>query len=79
MVYPLRSFLTDVTTDGTHINFPLNTEMSCTRIAGSCDGIICLTQYNDLLRRDSSDRAVLWNPSIRKYKILPSLNYPHKE
>jgi F-box interacting protein len=68
-VYPLRSIFTNcTTTDGTHIKSPLHSENNRDdgiHIDASCDGILCLTQGQDI--------AVLWNPSIRKYKILPPL------
>ncbi|MCI97458.1 hypothetical protein A2U01_0118759, partial [Trifolium medium] len=44
MVYPLRSLLTDVTINGTQINFPLNTREYSTQIVGSCDGLLCSVQ-----------------------------------
>jgi hypothetical protein len=41
MVYPLHSLLTDVTTEGTKINFPLNNDEYYTHLVGSCDGVLC--------------------------------------
>jgi hypothetical protein len=47
VVYPLCSFFSNsngTIIDGTHINYPLNSEHIYTNIVGSCDGILCLTQ-----------------------------------
>jgi F-box interacting protein len=75
MVYPLHSLLTDVTTEGTKINFPLslNNDEYYTHLVGSCDGLLCLAQG------PYPNQAVLWNPSIRKFKILPSPNFPRQK
>jgi F-box interacting protein len=64
-----------VTTEGTKINFPLslNNDEYYTHLVGSCDGLLCLAQG------PYPNQAVLWNPSIRKFKILPSPNFPHQK
>lgn len=69
MVYPLRSFFTAVTTDGTKINYPVNSENNFVRIVGSCNGILCLSHGRF---------PVVWNPSIGKHKILPSFEIPNQ-
>ncbi|RHN50770.1 putative F-box domain-containing protein [Medicago truncatula] len=71
-IYPLRTFFTSCTTiDATEITFPLHGENyfdDRISIVAFCDGIFCLTvgPYRESI-------AVLWNPSIRKYNILPPL------
>jgi len=76
--YPLHSIFTNfTTTDGTDIKSPLHGEITCEEcihIVDSCDGIFCLTQ--DDCPPYTKNIAVLWNPSIRKYKILPPLKNP---
>jgi len=75
-VYPLRSIFTNVTTDGKQIKFPLhslNFDYHIGGIVGSCDGILCLVSKDS---ENSSSQTVLWNPSIRKYNTLPSLETP---
>jgi len=71
-LYPLRTIFTSCTTiDATEITFPLHGENYFDygiRIVASCDGILCLTAWPD-----SEAITVLWNPSIRKYNILPPL------
>ena len=37
----------------------------CSRIIGCCNGLVCIRTSND-------NETVIWNPSIRKYKKLPS-------
>uniref|UniRef100_A0A2N9GJD7 Uncharacterized protein n=1 Tax=Fagus sylvatica TaxID=28930 RepID=A0A2N9GJD7_FAGSY len=46
-------------------DFPSDTECA---IAGSCNGILCIADCG----RISTDVIYLWNPSIRKFKRLPS-------
>ena len=70
VVYPLSSFFTNGTIDGTYIYYPLNGEDNYTKIIGSCDGILCLIYNNYLIQ------LALWNPSTRKYNALPSLDKP---
>nr|XP_023888156.1 F-box/kelch-repeat protein At3g06240-like [Quercus suber] len=38
-------------------------------MVGSCNGLVCLTQRENL--STTSDAIYLWNPSIRKFKRLP--------
>lgn len=75
-IYPLRSIFTNVTTDGKQIKFPFNSLDFHYRIGGmvgSCDGILCFVYKGS---ENSSIQTVLWNPSIRKYNTLPSLEIP---
>ena len=87
VAYPVRSFFNNgngTIIHGTHINFPFNSEDSSiyTKIEGSCDGILCLSQ-----KKHSSEKplmiignfipVVLWNPSTRKYNLLPYLATPN--
>jgi F-box interacting protein len=72
-LYPLRPiFTSSTTTNTTEIMFPLhngNYFDDSIRIVASCDGILCST----VLLYNGSITVVLWNPSIRKYNILPPL------
>ncbi|GAU17369.1 hypothetical protein TSUD_232450 [Trifolium subterraneum] len=69
MVYDLCSFLT---TGGMQreIEYPLNRAHSLIRLVGSCKGMLCLIH---------EEFSVLWNPSIRKYKIFPSCENSRQE
>ncbi|XP_057448180.1 F-box/kelch-repeat protein At3g23880-like [Lotus japonicus] len=65
--YPLLSVLnaampTPTTTTTTQFKFDQNNLHS---IVGSCDGIICIVA-------DYGNSIILWNPSIRRFNILPS-------
>ncbi|XP_068331656.1 F-box/kelch-repeat protein At3g23880-like [Pyrus communis] len=41
-------------------------------MVGTCNGLICLADNEDL--RDKDAPTIIWNPSVRKYVILPSPN-----
>jgi hypothetical protein len=77
-VYPLRSCFRNVNgiIDGKFIKYPLSSEDGSINIVGSCDGILCLAESskNNLCERDQ--RPALWNPSTRKYNLLPSMDHP---
>ncbi|MCI02856.1 F-box/kelch-repeat protein, partial [Trifolium medium] len=61
-------FLTSSITQS-QLNYPnsLKIRFDSPRYVSSCDGILCFTM-------NQAGSAVLWNPSIRKYKILSSLS-----
>jgi F-box interacting protein len=56
----------------TQIKFPTNnlkcTDNLCLAVC-SCDGILCFTTVS------GGESAILWNPSIRRLKILPPLKF----
>ncbi|XP_057432922.1 F-box/kelch-repeat protein At3g23880-like [Lotus japonicus] len=70
MAYPLQSvFNAAVAATITLLEYPLNTQNLVDFIVGSCNGcILCL----DI---DQSS-PLLWNPSTRRFKKLPSLENP---
>ncbi|XP_057428936.1 F-box/kelch-repeat protein At3g23880-like [Lotus japonicus] len=72
MVYPLQSVFNAaaVTTPATatRVKYPLNDQNRFNFIAGSCHGML-------LLDIDESS-PILWNPSTRRFKKLPSLENP---
>ncbi|CAK8564709.1 unnamed protein product [Lathyrus sativus] len=71
--YPLQSLFTGITTNFTQLGFPfynINTNVTdFYYIACSCHGILCLADHYQYT-------VVLWNPSVRKFKILPPFEYP---
>ena len=69
--YPLSSVFTDVTATATQLNYPLNDRNRFDVIVGSCHGILCFALDQRF--------ALLWNPSIRKFSKLPSLDIPKRE
>lgn len=69
--YPLSTVFTDVTATATQLNYPLNDRNRFDVIVGSCHGILCFALDERF--------ALLWNPSIRKFTQLPSLDIPKRE
>ncbi|GAU13408.1 hypothetical protein TSUD_127040 [Trifolium subterraneum] len=72
---PLQYVSTAMSTNFTHLNYPSDdidvdyrSFYAHHEIVGSCNGIIFLTQQTML---------ILWNPSIRKAKKLPSFEEPY--
>ena len=45
------------------IEIPFDFSSNCTQMVGSCNGLLCLADSNNVI--------YLWNPSIRKFKKLP--------
>ncbi|XP_004486105.1 F-box/kelch-repeat protein At3g23880-like [Cicer arietinum] len=66
--YPLSSLFTEITATATQLAYPLNNDNQFEFIVGSCHGILCFAIDQSV--------ALLWNPSIRKFTKLPSLEYP---
>ncbi|KAL5097274.1 hypothetical protein RYX36_001601 [Vicia faba] len=66
--YPLSSVFTQVTATATQLEYPLNNRNRFDLIVDSCHGIICFALDQRF--------ALLWNPSIRKFTKLPSLDNP---
>ncbi|XP_061359681.1 F-box/kelch-repeat protein At3g23880-like [Gastrolobium bilobum] len=62
---PLPSLFNTLTPIATQLQYPLNKRNHFDLIVGSCDGILCLAIDQSC--------ALLWNPSIRKFKKSPSL------
>jgi len=70
--FPLHSVFTGkVTTDVMHLSVP-STSFYEPCIVASCNGILCIADFNQTF----SIPALLWNPSIRKFKELPLLQKP---
>ncbi|XP_057440634.1 F-box/kelch-repeat protein At3g23880-like [Lotus japonicus] len=69
MSYPLPSVLNAATTGGTRLDNPLKYGNRDYSIIGSCDGIICCSNFSIELGHS----FVVWNPSIRKLWELPPL------
>ncbi|GAU20085.1 hypothetical protein TSUD_381770 [Trifolium subterraneum] len=66
MSYPLSSLLTDVTATAIQLEYPLtNRYRRFDPIVASCHGILCI-QIDHV-------SVNLWNPSIRKFTKIPSL------
>ncbi|KEH34028.1 F-box/kelch-repeat protein At3g06240 [Medicago truncatula] len=77
--YPLHStfhqcdsIFNSVTVKPTQIRYPFNKQYN--NIVGSCHGILCLTRKQSM--HDKRNNVLLWNLSIRKFKILPSFKSP---
>jgi len=75
MSYQLHSVFTNVTTNATRFEYPPNNYdeqypwNNLHYIVGSCDDILCLAdKYRNFI--------LLWNPSTRKFKKLPSYQRP---
>ncbi|CAK8531014.1 unnamed protein product [Lathyrus sativus] len=68
---PLSSVFTEVTATATQIEYPLNNRNSFDQIIDSCHGILCFALNQRFV--------LLWNPSIRKFTKLPSLDNPDRE
>jgi F-box interacting protein len=64
---PITSFLSDSSLKQTQISYPpvTNTRHGPPLWVCSCDGILCFTT--------ALGSALLWNPSIRTFKLLPTL------
>ncbi|KAL4599542.1 hypothetical protein ACB092_11G133900 [Castanea dentata] len=45
------------------IEIPFDFTSDCTQMVGSCNGLLCLADSNNVI--------YLWNPSVRKFKKLP--------
>ncbi|XP_058723822.1 F-box/kelch-repeat protein At3g23880-like [Vicia villosa] len=67
--YPLSSRFTELTaTTATQLEYPLINRNRFDQIVDSCHGILCFALDQRF--------ALLWNPSIRKFTKLPSLDNP---
>ncbi|XP_058723825.1 F-box/kelch-repeat protein At3g23880-like [Vicia villosa] len=67
---PIASVFTQVTTITTiQLEYPVKKQNHSAFIVGSCHGILCFAFSKDV------GLAFLWNPSIRKFTILPSLEW----
>ncbi|KAK7303218.1 hypothetical protein RJT34_14120 [Clitoria ternatea] len=64
--YSLPSVFNAVTVSATQLRYPLNPRKRFDLIVGSCDGILCFAIDQNC--------ALLWNPSIGKFKKLPPLD-----
>ncbi|CAK8571741.1 unnamed protein product [Lathyrus sativus] len=69
--YPLSSIFTEVTATVTRLEYPLNNRNRFAQIVDSCHGILCFALDQRF--------ALLWNPSIKKFTKLPSLDNPKRE
>jgi F-box interacting protein len=74
--YPLSSVFTEITATAaaaaaTQLDYPLPNRNRFDMIVGSCHGILCFSLDQRF--------ALLWNPSIRKFVKLPSLDNPKRE
>ncbi|AES68643.1 putative F-box domain-containing protein [Medicago truncatula] len=71
--YPLHSNFSTMFTNVTRMEYHPNnyTPNSSCYIVGSCHGILCLAHFYD------EGFILLWNPSIRKFKELPSFQKPN--
>jgi F-box interacting protein len=65
MDYPLTSVFTEVTATAMQLECPVTNRHRLGFIAGSCHGILCIAI--------NLVSVILWNPSIRKFTQLPSL------
>ncbi|RHN66700.1 putative F-box domain-containing protein [Medicago truncatula] len=67
--FPIHSVFSNSSVTQTQLTYPISLKSTygAPLAVCSCAGILCLT-----MRQGS---AVLWNPSIRMFKILPTLNY----
>ncbi|KAL4616219.1 hypothetical protein ACB092_07G182700 [Castanea dentata] len=59
----------------TEYPIPLTFLVSYALSAGSCNGLVCLFQFRNA--STNVDPIYLWNPSIRKFKRLPSYYLTH--
>ena len=64
--YPLSDVFNAVAVNATELRYPFNNRKCYDFIVGSCDGILCFAV--------DQRRALLWNPSIGKFKKLPPLD-----
>ncbi|KEH32820.1 putative F-box domain-containing protein [Medicago truncatula] len=67
--HPFHSIFTNITNDFTQLELPPNNHDGDYYLVGSCNGILCLADYNEGF-------VILWNPSIRKSKELPPFQKP---
>lgn len=69
-----KHYLVDVDSEdeftAVEIGDSLKTDLSGTRYAGNCNGLVCLWKRND----KSEDDIFLWNPATRKIRKLPRAN-----
>ncbi|CAK8531021.1 unnamed protein product [Lathyrus sativus] len=66
---PLSSVFIEATTSAIQVEYPLKYKNHSAVIVGSCHGILCLSFCFTL----NKGVVFLWNPSIRKFTKLPSL------
>ncbi|KAL7086864.1 hypothetical protein ACP275_13G028800 [Erythranthe tilingii] len=53
------------------IEIPFEFQIEYSRIVGSCDGLVCLS--NDMFFRNPSiSSIIIWNPSVRNHIVLPN-------
>ncbi|KAK7245951.1 hypothetical protein RIF29_40805 [Crotalaria pallida] len=52
------------------LNHPLMCYSHRITLLGSCNGLLCISNV--------ADDIAIWNPSLRKYRILPSLNHDRR-
>ncbi|CAJ2658510.1 unnamed protein product [Trifolium pratense] len=75
--YPLSSVFTEITATAaagaTQLDYPLLNPSHFHTFVGSCHGILCFELYQRF-----NHFALLWNPSIRKFVKLPSLEKPKR-
>jgi hypothetical protein len=83
--YPLHSFFNPKTFKPTRLRYPpyqhdnsiiikpIQLQSKEVSTVGSCNGILCLTVGKRL--RDKPGDILLWNPSIKKFKILLDPKY----
>ncbi|KAK7245777.1 hypothetical protein RIF29_40626 [Crotalaria pallida] len=69
--YSLKSMFESTTPIPEELEYPLRTRNCYSLFVGSCDGILCFS-----IRGGGG--VLLWNPAIRKYKMLPSSKPPKK-
>ncbi|GAU16391.1 hypothetical protein TSUD_117400 [Trifolium subterraneum] len=70
---PIPSILSTSTITLTQLNYPVTREIyrdGKPFTLSTCDGILCFAIDHR--------SAILWNPSIRKFRLLPPLENPHK-
>jgi len=69
---PIPSDSPTFTINQTQLRYPdcLKIEYTSPLFSRSCDGIICFTMFNNRV----VSPPILWNPSIRAFKILPPLD-----
>ncbi|GAU28216.1 hypothetical protein TSUD_118230 [Trifolium subterraneum] len=68
---PIPSVLSTCTITPTQLNFPVTCKIDHKSFRlSTCDGILCFAIDHK--------SAILWNPSIRKFRLLPPLKNPQK-
>jgi F-box interacting protein len=68
--YSLHSIFNYATSKPTRLHYQFDQQYHS--IVGSCNGILCLAHEHRLAKQIN---VVLWKPSIRKFKILPTSKY----